>query len=94
MTSDEQDEATYTKVSTTTSTTNLRDGGKLRYRVPNSTRLAYIQTSYLHAGATGWLRYSLVDFDGDRLLDLLLGTCGYHSIPSNMCTARAQQQRQ
>ena len=29
------------------------------------------------------VRYQLVDWDHDGLLDLLLGTCGYHSVPSN-----------
>jgi hypothetical protein len=80
VTSDEQDEA---HLCFRVDDHNPRDRGKLRYRVPNSTQLRHIQTNYLHSGATGRLKYSLVDYDGDGLLDLLLGTCGYHSIPSN-----------
>jgi hypothetical protein len=34
-------------------------------------------------GLLGWSRYQLVDWDRDGRLDLLLGTCGYHSIPSS-----------
>ena len=40
-----------------------------------------MQTNYFHAGGSGRLKYSLVDFDHDGRLDLLLGTCGYHAIP-------------
>ena len=87
VTSDEQDEAhLYWRVDNL----NLRDGGKLRYRVPNcsssngsSDCVRSIQTNYLHAGGSGRLKYSLVDWDRDGLIDLLLGTCGYHSVPSN-----------
>jgi hypothetical protein len=87
VTSDEQDEAhLYWRVDDL----HLRDGRKLRYRVPNcnssvsSSCLRNIQTNYLHAGGSGRLKYSLVDWNGDGLVDLLLGTCGYHSVPSNM----------
>ena len=86
VTSDAQDEShLYFKIDEM----NLRDGGKLRYRIPNcstssgSTCFRSIQTNYLHGGGSGRLKYSLVDWDGDGLVDLLLGTCGYHSVPSN-----------
>ena len=80
VTSDEQDEAhLYYRIDDA----NIRDGGKLLVRKPNSSSLQSIQTNYLHAGGTGRLKYSLVDFDNDGRQDLLLGTSGYHSIPSN-----------
>ena len=80
VTSDEQDEVhLYYRVDSF----NLRDGGKLHYREPRTNQLLPIGTNYLHAGGSGRLKYTLVDFDGDGLLDLLLGTCGYHAVPSN-----------
>ena len=80
VTSDEQDEAhLYFRIDDY----NLRDGGKLLVRDRDTSTLRPIQTNYLGAGATGRLRYSLVDFDRDGQLDLILGTNGYHSIPSN-----------
>jgi hypothetical protein len=84
VTSDEQDEAhLYYRIDDH----NLRDGGKLLVRSKNATSadapLQPIQTNYMHAGGSGRLKYALVDFDHDGRLDLLLGTCGYHSVPSN-----------
>ena len=80
VTSDEQDEAhLYWRLDNQ----NLLDGGKLRYREATTGTLLPIQTNYLAAGGSGRLKYSLVDWNDDGLLDLLLGTCGYHSIPSN-----------
>ena len=82
VTSDEQDEVhLYWRLGSH----HLEDGGKLMYRDKScntSNCLLSIQTNYLHAGGTGRLKYSLVDFDGDGLVDLLLGTCGYHAIPN------------
>ena len=73
VTSDEQDEAhLYYRIDDV----NLRDGGKLLVRNPNSTALQNIQTNYLGAGGTGRLKYSFVDFDLDGRQDLLLGTSG------------------
>ena len=81
VTSDEQDEAhVYYRVDDY----NLQDGGKLLVRDPSSGALAPIATNYLSAGATGRLKYALVDFDRDGLVDLLLGTCGYHAVPNNI----------
>ena len=84
VTSDEQDEShLYFRLDDY----NLKDGGKLLYRQRNCTGssacLRTIQTNYLAAGGTGRLKYALVDFDNDGLLDMLLGTSGYHAIPSN-----------
>jgi len=83
VTSDEQDEAhLYLRIDDH----NLRDGGKLLVRPrhnASTSELQPIQTNYLHAGGSGRLKYSWADFDHDGKLDLLLGTCGYHSIPSN-----------
>jgi hypothetical protein len=74
VTSDEQDEAhIYFRIDNV----NLRDGGKLLVRRPDSHIVQPIQTNYLHAGGSGRLKYSLVDFDKDGLVDLLLGTSGY-----------------
>lgn len=54
MTSDEQDEVhLYWRMTDR----DLEDGGKLWYRVPNSTStLRHIQTNFLHAGGTGRLK--------------------------------------
>ena len=80
VTSDEQDEAhLYFRIDDY----NLRDGGKLRYRHPDTGALLAIGTNYLRAGGSGRLKYSLVDWDNDGLLDLLLGTCGYHAVPNS-----------
>jgi hypothetical protein len=80
VTSDEHDEMhLYHRIDDA----NLADGGKLLVRHPNSSRLQSVQTNYMHAGGSGRLKYSLVDFDQDGLEDLLLGTCGYHSVGSN-----------
>ena len=52
VTSDEQDEAhLYYRIDDV----NLRDGGKLLVRNPNSSALQNIQTNYLGAGGTGRL---------------------------------------
>jgi hypothetical protein len=63
---------------------NVRDGGALlvHQRGSNATGLLG-PVNYLHAGGTGRLKYALVDWDGDGGSDLLVGTCGYHSVPSN-----------
>lgn len=81
VTSDEQDEMhMYRRVDDF----NLADAGKLVVRSPtNASALMPIQTNYLGAGGTGRLKYAFVDWDQDGHLDLMLGTCGYHSIPSN-----------
>ena len=64
VTSDEQDEAhVYYRVDDY----NLQDGGKLLVRDPSFGALAPITTNYLSAGATGRLKYALVDFDRDGL---------------------------
>lgn len=56
VTSDEQDEAhLYYRIDDH----NLEDGGKLWYRVPNTTSLRHIQTNFLHAGGTGRLKCAL-----------------------------------
>jgi hypothetical protein len=54
VTSDEQDEVhLYWRMTDR----DLEDGGKLWYRVPNSTStLRHIQTNFLHAGGTGRLK--------------------------------------
>jgi hypothetical protein len=55
VTSDEQDEMhLYHRIDDH----NLEDGGKLWYRVPNSTSLRHIQTNFLHAGGSGRLKYA------------------------------------
>eukprot|EP01046_Picozoa_sp_COSAG06_P056955 COSAG06_NODE_10941_length_1593_cov_1.087684_2_plen_179_part_00 len=55
VTSDEQDEMhLYYRIDDH----NLEDGGKLWYRVPNSTSLRHIQTNFLHAGGSGRLKYA------------------------------------
>ena len=80
VTSDEQDEVhLYWRLDD-----HHLDGGKLMYRKKNCTSqcLRPIQTNYLSAGGSGRLKYSLVDFDGDGLIDILMGTCGYHAIPN------------
>ena len=80
VTSDEQDEAhIYYRLDDH----NIEDGGKLLVRHREGGGVQNIQTNYLHAGGSGRLKYALADFDGDGLLDLLLGTCGYHAVPSN-----------
>jgi hypothetical protein len=82
VTSDEQDEVhLYHRIDDF----NVGDSGKIWVRDPlNSSALSAVQTNYFGAGGTGRLKYAWVDWNRDGRLDLLLGTCGYHSIPSNL----------
>jgi len=56
---------------------NLADGGKLRLDDDS-----VIQANFLSAGGTGRLKINLVDWDGDGLFDLLVGTPRHGSVPN------------
>ncbi|MBT3272928.1 MAG: VCBS repeat-containing protein [Spirochaetales bacterium] len=56
---------------------NLRDGGKLLLE----DGLA-IRANFLEAGGTGRLKLNLVDWDGDGLIDLIIGTPRHGSVPN------------
>jgi hypothetical protein len=55
---------------------NVADGGKLRMEsgIP-------IRANFLAAGGTGRSKLELADFDGDGVVDLLVGTPKHHSVP-------------
>ncbi len=56
---------------------NLADGGKLRLDDDS-----VIQANFLSAGGTGRLKINLVDWDGDGLHDLIVGTPRHGSVPN------------
>ena len=79
VTSDEQDEAhLYFRMDDY----NLVDGGSYVKHQGKEIYTVIGPVNFLHAGATGRLKYALIDFNEDGLLDLFLGTNGYHAIPS------------
>lgn len=55
---------------------NLEDGGKLRMEDGSA-----IRANFLGAGGTGRSKLELVDWDGDGVVDLLVGTPRHHSVP-------------
>ncbi len=62
---------------------NVVDGGLVYVRASKTNKLHQIgPVNFLKSGATGRLKYTLADFNNDGKLDLLLGTNGYHAIPS------------
>jgi hypothetical protein len=56
---------------------NLADDGKLRMEDGSP-----ITANFLSAGATGRSKIEIVDWDGDGVADLLVGTPKHHSIPN------------
>jgi hypothetical protein len=56
---------------------NLGEGEKLRLSDGSA-----IKANFLEAGGTGRLKINLVDWDGDGLLDLLIGTPRHGSVPN------------
>jgi hypothetical protein len=56
---------------------NLRDGGKLRLKDG-----APIGANFIHAGGTGRTKFTLADWDGDGLVDILVGTPRHGSVPN------------
>ncbi|WP_321471836.1 VCBS repeat-containing protein [uncultured Paludibaculum sp.] len=56
---------------------NLADGGKLHMEDGTP-----IRSNFLSAGGTGRSKIELVDWDGDGVTDLLVGTPKHHSIPN------------
>jgi hypothetical protein len=56
---------------------NLRDGGKLRMEDGSS-----IRANFLPAGATGRSKFTLSDWDGDGVMDILVGTPRHGSVPN------------
>jgi hypothetical protein len=57
---------------------NLEDGGKLK--MGNNT----IRGNKLEGGTVGRSKFEIVDWDGDGVLDLLVGTYGKQSIPDTL----------
>jgi hypothetical protein len=55
---------------------NLEDGGKVRMANGSA-----ISANYLDAGATGRAKLLLSDWDGDGVVDLLIGTTVHSSVP-------------
>jgi hypothetical protein len=56
---------------------NLADGGKLRMENGE-----LITANFISAGGTGRSKFELCDWDGDGIVDLLIGTPRHHSIPN------------
>jgi hypothetical protein len=56
---------------------NLADGGKLRMESGE-----FITANFIGAGGTGRSKFELFDWDGDGMVDLLIGTPRHHSIPN------------
>lgn len=56
---------------------NLADGGKLHMDDGG-----LITANFISAGGTGRSKFELFDWDGDGLVDLLIGTPRHHSIPN------------
>jgi len=56
---------------------NLRDGGKLRMEDGSA-----ISANFLPAGATGRTKFTLADWDGDGVMDILVGTPRHGSVPN------------
>jgi hypothetical protein len=56
---------------------NLRDGGKLRLEDGSA-----IRANFLAAGGTGRTKFTLADWDGDGVMDILAGTPRHGSIPN------------
>lgn len=57
---------------------NLQDRGKLLLEDGTT-----ISASRAESGGTGRLKIDIVDWDGDGIKDLILGTCKHHHIPNN-----------
>ena len=57
---------------------NLQDRGKLFLEDGS-----LISASKAESGGTGRLKIEIVDWDGDGIKDLILGTCKHHHIPNN-----------
>jgi FG-GAP-like repeat len=56
---------------------NLRDGGKLRLEDGTA-----ISANFLPAGGTGRTKFTLADWDGDGVMDILAGTPRHGSVPN------------
>lgn len=56
---------------------NVRDGGKLRLE-----HGAVIGANFLPAGGTGRTKFTLADWDGDGVMDILVGTPRHGSVPN------------
>jgi len=56
---------------------NVADGGKLRMEDGTA-----IRANFIFAGGTGRSKIELTDWDGDGIIDLLVGTPKHHSIPN------------
>ncbi len=56
---------------------NVTDGGKLRMEDGST-----IRSNFIFAGGTGRSKIELTDWDGDGVIDLLVGTPKHHSIPN------------
>ena len=56
---------------------NLRDGGKLRLEDGS-----VIRANFLPAGGTGRTKFTLADWDGDGVMDILAGTPRHGSVPN------------
>lgn len=57
--------------------THLRDGGKLRMEDGS-----VIGANFIHAGGTGRTKFTLADWDGDGVMDILVGTPRHGSVPN------------
>lgn len=56
---------------------NLRDGGKLRLEDGSA-----IRANFLPAGGTGRTKFTLADWDGDGVMDILVGMPRHGSVPN------------